>query len=155
MIVPSDKSKRFQDNYYLKYIHQQNKRLLQNQKEALERFIPEQEAEKNSFGERFKVYMEKLNQQEIADEENKRIDKMRKLKALYDERSQLGESSRNETITDTMSKFQTIATVQKHQFNSISEIDSKKHSSQITSPKLNAKGSLQPVTPSSPPLASK
>ena len=62
MIVPSDKSKRFQDNYYLKYIHQQNKRLLQNQKEALERFIPEQEAEKNSFGERFKVYMEKLNQ---------------------------------------------------------------------------------------------
>ncbi|CDW89633.1 UNKNOWN [Stylonychia lemnae] len=65
--------------YYFKFIHPENRKLIQTQQKKREKFIPETDTEKSSFKQRFKLYMDQVNQEEEDTYESELKEKKQKL----------------------------------------------------------------------------
>jgi hypothetical protein len=56
-------------NYYMKYIHEDNKARIRASNEAVMNFIPQSKTEKKTYNQRFKHYMNQLEQEQRAEED--------------------------------------------------------------------------------------
>lgn len=56
-------------HYYMQYIHEDNKMRIRASNEAVTRFIPQSKTEKKTYTQRFKHYMNQLDQEQRAEED--------------------------------------------------------------------------------------
>lgn len=56
-------------NYYMKFIHEDNKTRIRASNEAVMRFIPQSKTEKKTYNQRFKHYMNQLEVEQRAEED--------------------------------------------------------------------------------------
>ena len=56
-------------NYYMKFIHEDNKARIRASNDAVMRFIPQSKTEKKTYNQRFKHYMNQLELEQRAEED--------------------------------------------------------------------------------------